>query len=121
MITEILTPAAWAEVRWLSSAAGGRRSGPPTAPVYAANCAFPLGGEAELVPGWPATAEKYSLLLQKLAERDDGTWSCALDFLARDLVAAAISCGGEILVMEGPKVVARGVVIEIDEQVLRGY
>lgn len=119
MIDNISSPAAWADVRWRSAADGGRKSGPPTAPVYAANCTFPLGSESDMVPGWPATAEKYSLLLQKLSENADGAWHCALDFLARDLVAGLITPGAEVLVMEGPRVVGDAIVTAIDTHVLK--
>ena len=119
MIDNIDAPAAWADVRWFSAAEGGRSSGPPTADVYAANCAFPLGGELELVPGWPATAESYSVLVQKLTERDSRRWRCALDFFAHDLVANFVTVGAQMLIMEGPKVVGEAVITEVDEDVLR--
>ena len=85
----------------------------------AAQCAFPLGGEAELVPGWPATAELYSLLLQKLTERAWDTWRCALDFFAHDLVSNFVTVAARMLIMEGPKVVGEAVITEVDEAVLR--
>jgi len=113
MIENIDTPAATALVTWLTPEQGGRRSGPPTAPVYAANCSFPLGGEAETVPGWPATAEKFSLLLQKLDVTDTGAWLCKIDFLARDLVAGYLVPASSMLVMEGPKVVGNATIEEV--------
>lgn len=113
MINEITDPAAWADVRWRSAADGGRKSGPPTTPVYAANCTFPLGSEADLLPGWPATAEKYSLLLQRLQVGDDGTWLCALDFLARELVVEYLVVGATILIMEGPRIVGDGILTRV--------
>lgn len=88
-------------------------SGPPTARVYAANCTFPLGGERELVPGWPATGEMYSLLLQKRTELPNGAWLCYADFLALDLVAEYLRPGAQMIVMEGPKVVGYGRIQEV--------
>jgi hypothetical protein len=113
MIEKIGNPVARAHVTWLSASAGGRTSGPPTAPVYAANCTFPLGSERETVPGWPATAEKFSVLIQKISDCPDGAWQCNLDFIAPDLVAAYLSQGASMLVMEGPKVVGEATIIEV--------
>ena len=112
MIDNIEKPLAIASVRWVSAAAGGRRSGPPTAPVYAATAVFVLGGECEVVPGWPATADQLSVLLQKTDERSDGTHVDKVDFLVPDLAIPMLRTGAEFLVMEGPKVVARAVVEE---------
>ena len=113
MIHEISSPVAWADVCWRSATDGGRKSGPPTAAVYAANCAFPLGSEVDLVPGWPSTAEKYSLLLQRLEVQADSSWYCAIDFLARDLVANYLVVGATMLIMEGPRVVGDALVRKV--------
>lgn len=113
VIQEISSPIAWADVYWRSATDGGRKSGPPTAAVYAANCTFPLGGEADLVPGWPSTAEKYSLLLQQLEIRADSSWYCAIDFLARDLVTDYLVVGATMLIMEGPRVVGDALIRKI--------
>jgi len=113
MIDNIEAPAATATVTWFAPDEGGRSSGPPSGAVYAANCAFPLGGEPETIPGWPATAEKFSLLLQKIEERADRSWLCKVDFFAPDLVAAYLSRGAQMLVMEGPKVVGDATIEEV--------
>jgi hypothetical protein len=113
MIDNLETPAATALVVWFTPEQGGRLSGPPTAPVYAANCSFPLGGESETVPGWPATAEKFSLLLQKVEITDDGAWLCKIDFMARDLVADYLAPAAPMLVMEGPKVVGQATIEDV--------
>lgn len=113
MIEHIERPAANVTVVWLPASEGGRASGPPTVPVYAANCAFPLGNDVEVMPGWPATAEKFSLLLQKIDERPDGIWFCNVGFLAPDLVAPYLSPGASMLVMEGPKVVGTATIHEV--------
>lgn len=109
MIENLENRMASALVTWRTAAEGGRASGPPTAPVYAANCAFPLGGERETVPDWPATAEKFSILIQKVGEPSDG-WLCDLDFFAPDLVMPYLVPGALMLVMEGPKVVGEATI-----------
>lgn len=110
MMTEIAEPMATGTVQWLTAEQGGRRSGPPTVPVYIANCTFPLGGEADLVPGWPATAEKFTLLLQKNTENHDGSWECWFGFIAPDLVSEYLVVGADMLIMEGPKVVGHATI-----------
>ena len=113
MIDNIEEPVASAIVTWPSPEQGGRRSGPPTAPVYAANCTFPMGGEAEVATDWPATAEKFSLLLQLVTEMPTGAWACKLDFLARDLAIRHLRPGARMLVLEGPKVVGHARIVEV--------
>jgi hypothetical protein len=113
LITDLSAPMALATVTWFDAARGGRSGGPPTAPVYAANCVFPLGEDAALIPGWPAAGEMFSLLLQKRAQHPDGTWLCAVDFLVRDAVVSYVVRGAPMLVMEGPKVVGRAVIGEV--------
>jgi len=115
MIENIENPVAIALVDWLQPSAGGRTSGPPTAPVYAANCTFPLGGERETVPGWPATAEKFSVFIQKVDDGPDGAWICKIDFIAPDLVAPYLGRGVQMLVMEGPKVVGQATITDVFE------
>lgn len=108
-------PIAEGVIRWLTAEQGGRQSGPPTAPVYMATAVFELGGEREVHPGWPATAQHISILIEQVDERDDGTRTCKIDFLVRDLALPYLTPGLRILVMEGPKVVA-----EADVQVVHG-
>jgi hypothetical protein len=66
MIKHISEPVAIAVVGWLSPQQGGRSSGPPTAPVYAATCIFPLGGDREVHPDWPRGADHFSILLEEV-------------------------------------------------------
>jgi YD repeat-containing protein len=63
--TSTSTPAAEAVVSWCSAEDGGRRSGPSTAPVYAATAIFVQGGEQEVQPGWPASADQLTILLEE--------------------------------------------------------
>lgn len=113
MIRAIDEPMAFAEVVWLTAEEGGRKSGPPTAPVYAATCVFPLGDDATVVPGWPATGDALSILLQQVGLEPDGTAICKVDFLARDLARPFLHRGAQVLVMEGPAVVARATIREV--------
>lgn len=112
MIDNIETPVAIASVTWLPLSAGGRTSGPPTASVYAANCAFP-GGEHESDSGGPATAEKFSIFIQKVRGEPEGAWICEIDFVAPDLVAPYLRPGAQLLVMEGPKVVGHATIQDV--------
>jgi hypothetical protein len=57
-------PFAHAVATWVSAEMGGRKSGPPTGPVYAATCVFVHGGDAEVQPDWPAQGEHFSILMQ---------------------------------------------------------
>jgi hypothetical protein len=114
VITEIHDPVATVEIRWVSAADGGRRCGPPTAPVYVTTCVFPLGGEAEVQPGWPLDADPMvSILIQRTGRTPDGADLAKIDFLFPDLAVPHIHVGADILVLEGPKPVARAVVREV--------
>jgi hypothetical protein len=113
MIDNIENPVALISVRWLSAAEGGRRSGPPTAPVYAATCVFPLGGEEQTVPGWPASASQISILIQRLEPTPEDEELAKAGFLAPELAWPYLHVGAPILVMEGPKPVAHAVVREL--------
>jgi hypothetical protein len=113
MITKIEHPMALAEVWWFTVEEGGRRSGPPTAPVYAATCVFPLGGDAEVLPGWPASGDALSVLLEEVETVANGSGTYKVDFLARDLARQLLYPTAELLIMEGPTVVARAVIREV--------
>src|ERR1700743_1087483 len=110
MIEEIKEPLAHAVVTWVAPEMGGRRSGPPSAPVYAATSVFVRGGDAEVQPGWPAGADQLSILVQRAETLPGGAWRCEIDFLARDLAAPLARPGAVLLIMEGPKVAAPAVV-----------
>jgi hypothetical protein len=112
-IQTIEEPMAYAQVSWLSAEEGGRKSGPPTAPVYAATCVFPLGGDADVHPGWPAAGDALSILLEAINTAVDGSGTYKIDFLARDLARPFLHAGADVLVMEGPTVVARAIIREI--------
>lgn len=99
-------PMALASVRWLSESEGGRDM-PPVGPSYAATAVFILGGDAELIPGWPAKGEHFSVLLDF---GDNGAASAdetKVEFMSWSLVADYLHPGATFLVMEGPRPVAQ--------------
>ena len=112
MISNIEDPLAFAAVNWTSAEEGGRRSGPPTAPVYSATAVFKLGDDAEVMPGWPATADQLSILLQRVSQPATEE-VVKVGFLYPELAQPFLRNGAEFLVLEGPRVVARGVVTEL--------
>lgn len=113
IIKHIDKPLAVAVVSWLSPDQGGRRSGPPTAQVYAATCIFPLGNDDEVLPDWPKGAEQFSILLEEIQRLPDNDGVCKIDFLAPDLAQPFVQPGADVLIMEGPKIVANAVIREI--------
>jgi hypothetical protein len=95
---------------------GGKLSGPPSGPVYAATAVAVLGGDADVLPGWPATAPQFSIVLEFDAAPIEGDWSPTR---VRALVegapgSEALEPGAELLVMEGPRDVAR---LVLDQEV----
>ncbi|RKS76906.1 hypothetical protein BZB76_2273 [Actinomadura pelletieri DSM 43383] len=106
MMEKIEEPVADAVVRWHPAEQGGRRTGPPTAPVYMATAVFVLGGDDEVRPGWPGSAEQFSILLQKIGEFEDDIWTCLVGFLVPESVRPHLHPGATLLVLEGPHTVA---------------
>jgi hypothetical protein len=116
MIDQISAPVAHVAVTWVPPESGGRRSGPPTARVYAATCVFVMGGDREVLPGWPAGAQHLSILLEEEDVLPGGARLCKVDFLARDLARPYIYPGQPLLIMEGPRVVASAVIRDVTEE-----
>lgn len=115
MIDDIKEPLAQAVVTWVAPEMGGRRSGPPSGPVYAATSVFMHEGDAEVQADWPLGADQLSILVQMTETLPGGAWLCKIDFLARDLAAPLVRPGVVLLIMEGPKVVATAVVAVVAE------
>lgn len=113
MMEKIEEPVAEGVVRWLTAEEGGRNSGPPTAPVYMATSVFVLGGDADLQPGWPASATQLSILLEQVELLEDGRSRCLVGFLVPDLARPNLHAGTEILVLEGPKTVASVQIVDV--------
>ena len=81
-------------VRFRSAAEGGRQSGPPPGPTYMATAVPDLGGEAEVLPGWPATGPQFSVVLELLGSSNEDGWAAAS---IRALVEGAPGLGGALL------------------------
>jgi hypothetical protein len=111
--SHVKDPVAAVAVRWVAAAAGGRRSGPPTAPVYAATAVFRLDGEAETAPGWPANADQLSILVQRTGVLPGGEDLASIGFLFPYLARPYLHVGAELVILEGPKAVAYAVVCEL--------
>jgi hypothetical protein len=101
-VIELKEPLAVAEVRWLPESQGGRHSGPPTAQVYAATARFP-GSDAALL----------SILVQHIGAQPDGSALANIGFLVPDLARPHLRVGTELLITEGPAVVAHAVIREL--------
>jgi hypothetical protein len=112
-ILEIENPDAMADVVWVPAGQGGRRTGPPTAPVYQSTAVFETLDERECVPDWPAKASAVSILLQRIGLGASGIERARIAFIAPDLARPSLRVGARILVMEGPKVVAELTVREV--------
>ncbi len=110
-LDDILDPAARAAVTWVSADAGGRSSGPPTAPVYQATCVFVHGADAEVLPGWPTSADQLSILLQKAEVLPGAHGSARSVSWPPTSPGPFLHPGAVLLVMEGPRVVATAVII----------
>lgn len=115
-LLEIKNPVATANVRWLTASEGGRISGPPTAPVYSATAVFCLGGEAETAPGWPASADQLSILVQPLGGHEGEEGVSLIGFLLPDLARPHLHPDAELLILEGPKVVAEATIRDLLEK-----
>lgn len=104
---KIENPAGEGVVVWLTRREGGRESGPPTAPVYMATAVFVQGSEEEVQPGWPASADQLSILLQETERLDEEHRRCLVGFLAPELAFPHMRSGAELVVLEGPRTVAQ--------------
>lgn len=107
MIEKIECPVAEGVVIWRTHEEGGRMSGPPTAPVYTATAVFAQGGDEDVQPGWPASADQLSILLQETERLNNDHRRCLVGFLVPELALPHIRPGAELLVLEGPRTVAR--------------
>ena len=100
-----------ATVRFFSEEEGGRHQ-PPPGPTYAATAVFVLGGDAELIPDWPAKGEHFSVLLDFDEASPAGESLAKVEFMSWSLVADYLLPGSSFLIMEGPKPVAEARVHE---------
>ncbi|MFC7265721.1 hypothetical protein [Streptomyces lutosisoli] len=107
---ELTEPMATAAVRWLSEAEGGRRSGPPTAPVYAATAAFP---SPAVTSQDSVELELLSVLVQRIAALPDGRDLANIGFLVPELARPRLHTAAEFVITEGLRTVARAEVREL--------
>lgn len=106
-------PMAEGRIRFLTSAQGGRKSGPPAGPQYAANIRFGT------VDG-STRSELYSIFIQRTGVEPDGTWYCLIDFVARKEIARWLTERSDFTVYEGPeRPVATGVITVIYPSISR--
>lgn len=111
-LTTIEKPMARIALRWLTAAEGGRSSGPPTITVYATTCYFPWRDEKE--PDQPYDADRVmSILIQADPPDSDGRATAQIGFLAPHLAGPHLRPGAALLVMEGSRIVAEAVVLDV--------
>jgi hypothetical protein len=91
-----------ARVRWLDP---DRHPGPGS--TIGATAVFVLGNDAEVMPGWPATGQHFSVMLA-LTDSPSATNDAEskVDFLDRETVADYVRENAVFLVMAGPKPIA---------------
>jgi hypothetical protein len=115
-LTRMEQPVAVARIDWLPPSDGGRNAGPPTTPVFATNSVFKLGGEEEVQPGSPWNAELMLTILIEEIERPRPDHTVAkIGFIAPELAEPYVRTGNRILVMNGPRVIARATITDVLE------
>lgn len=65
------------------------------------------------MPGWPATADQISVLLQRVSQSAATEEVVKVGFLYPELAQSSLHDGAEFLALEGPKVVAYTVVTKL--------
>lgn len=101
-------------ITWSSDEIASRMSS-SDARVRRANCAFILGRDAEVEPGWPFQSERYMSILLEGVDSNAGASvrKFGADFVARDLAYPYLKPGAEMLIMEGPTVIGHATVVEV--------
>lgn len=93
-----------ARIQWLNSAEGGRQQ-PPSGPTYTTVARFERQGDQ-----W--TNDAWSLVLDFMGSPDDRLCHQAkVRFLAESGPSGWLEKGSRFELMEGPRVVARGLII----------
>lgn len=100
-------------VRWLPLSRSVGRPVSPSAPSYSPTAVFVLGGEAEIIPGWPSTGEHFSLEIELGNPDLTGRVPARFRFLAPELVGDYLTPGAAFMVMEGPRPVGEAEVITV--------
>lgn len=105
-------PAALAVVEWLSPQAGGRRSGLPWWP-YAADCEF-LREDMRHHPGRrEALGIYFTFGLEPVELISDTVWRVKMDYMMREFALPCLWEGRQMVIREGPRVVAVAVITEV--------
>jgi hypothetical protein len=93
-------PVATARVRWLAP-----RRLPAQGSTMWATAVFVLGNDPEVIPGWPATGEHFSVSLT-FTDLSAQEAEATIDFVNRELVADCLHEKAVFLVMAGPQPIA---------------
>lgn len=107
-------PMALTTLRWFSEEEGGRQA-PPPGPTYATTVVFVLGDDADVIPGWPAKGQHFSVLFDFGEAGPTRESEAKVEFMSWSLVADYLRSGANFLVMEGPRPVARAQVTAVFE------
>lgn len=113
MTRRIDDPVALAHVWWRTPEDGGRRTGPPPGPFFAATAVFVHGEDEQVIPDWPAAGEHFSVMLEYVGDVVGNEVNAKIDFIARDLVGDGLRPNARFLVMEGSRPVAEARVTEV--------
>lgn len=112
-MSETLPWQAAGNVRWLKLSNNVGRRVSPSGPSYFPTAVFVLGGEAEVVPEWPAAGEHFSLEIGLGDPGRDGTVPAKFRFFAPELVGNYLTPGAVFMVMEGPRPVGEAEIITV--------
>ena len=105
-------PVALAVVEWLSPQAGGEPNGPPRWP-YAAGCEF-LSEDMHLYPGHRENlGVPFTFSLEPVELISDTIWRVKMDLLARESALPCLWEGRQMVIREGPHVVAVAVITAV--------
>ena len=73
-----------------------------------------MGGDALITPGWPRTAEHFSVALE-LGDGDGDLQKASVQFLAPHLASAHLTKGALMLLMEGGRRVAEAEILTVNQ------
>ena len=99
-------PLSLAHLRWRSLFEGGRQSGAPRGPFFAATAVFVHGDDEQVIPDWPASGEHFSVMLEYIGNVETNEVDAKVDFIAGDLVSDELRPDARFIVMEGRHQVA---------------
>src|SRR5882757_10052285 len=105
----VTDPVALARIRWLEP-----DRHPVPGSTMGATAVFVLGNDAEVMPGWPATGQHFSILLT-FTDSSSATREAEakIDFIDREGVADYLRENASFLVMAGPRPIAEGRITKV--------